>query len=840
VHETGGILHIAQVTFALLFVAAIASIVTKRIKMPLSVGLVLLGFAAGLLARLVEPGEGLLGAFAAGVRGIHLTPDLILFIFLPTLVFESAYNLDVRQVTRNLVPILTLAVPGLLLSTAIVGLLLSWLLGLELWHAMLFGALISATDPVAVISLFREVGAPKRLVTLVEGESLFNDAGAIVFFSIILGMIQGFAGTAAGVASEFIWVFVGGTGVGLLLGVAFARLIETVDNDELVEITLTTVLAYVSFIVAEHFLHVSGVMAVVAAGMTLGSYGRTKISPPVVHFMHSFWEYMAYVANAMIFLLVGVSLPGTLAGTPLGSLVGPVLIAYAVAFVARAVVVFGFVPALGALRLTERIDRGYQVTMWWGGLRGAIALALALSLLGRDGLPAGMAERILALTAGVVLLTLVVNALSIKRLVQAFGLDQETPAEKVLKAESIIDVQRQVERTLLRVRREAILLPRVVDSLIGASRAKQAELKESLAKDMTLTPDEKLRLHRISCIGIEKSHIMRLFSEGNLGEATTRDLRHDADVRVDHLRRGHHAARARERSLLVLTVRLLRAVAPLRSLLRRVELVRLAAQYESARGRFLAAREVLAQLERWRDAGVMSPEHRDILVTEYDRTRAEGEAEMDEIALQFPEYVGKVHLLVGTRLSLHTEETLYERLHRLGLLTDEIHGRLKADVAARFRALERSPIGELDIAPRALLQAVPLFSGLGDAELDHIAGLLRSRSCVSGEVLFREGDPGDTMYLIGRGVIRVWRGDGPDATPVATLTAGDFVGEMACMRPAPRTASAQTTTVASLMVLRKVELDHLVRDFPQVGAGLDRAFAERRAQLDAAVSDARG
>ena len=203
---------------------------------------------------------------------------------------------------------LVLAGPGLLLSTLVIGLVVGLTTSIPIAAALLLGAILSATDPVAVIGLFGRLGAPQRLRVLVEGESLFNDATSIVFARLLLGVVL--AGTVSDRlilqgAVDFVVMFLGGLAVGWLLGLLTGYALGKVE-DRFIEITLTTVLAYVSYLVAEEVLHVSGVMATIAAGLTIGGWGRMKISHAVRHYLENFWEYVAFVANALIFLLVGL------------------------------------------------------------------------------------------------------------------------------------------------------------------------------------------------------------------------------------------------------------------------------------------------------------------------------------------------------------------------------------------------------------------------------------------------------------------------------------------------------------------------------------------------------
>lgn len=398
----------------LLLIVSIVAIIVRRLRVPYTVALVVVGLIITFQQTLT----------------VELTPELILALFVPPLVFEAAFHIDFQLLSDNLVPILTLAIPGVLLTTLIVGLIVSAGVAIPLATALVFGALISATDPVAVVALFRALGAPKRLALLVEGESLFNDGTAIVIFGLMLtaaGIPQSTAeglevSQAAGfdlvaAIGQFLVVSIGGLGIGGLLGWIVSRLIARLD-DYLIETTLTTVLAFGAYLAAER-LHFSGVLAVVAAGIINGNIGPRGMSPTTRIVLFNFWEYLAFVANSLVFLLIGleVNIPQIAAN------IVPIAVAVGAVVVSRALAVYGLNWLIG-LR-GRKVPRAYRHVQFWGGLRGAISLALALSL------PVGLADRELlrVMAFGVVLFTLLGQGTTMQVLMRKLGLAKQSEEE---------------------------------------------------------------------------------------------------------------------------------------------------------------------------------------------------------------------------------------------------------------------------------------------------------------------------------------------------------------------------------------------------------------------------
>ena len=398
-------------TLIVLFcIATAVAIAARPLRVPYTVALVIVGLVLGQLHVVAPP---------------HLTRELLFAVFLPGLLFEAAFNIDAVVFRRMWIAVTALAIPGVIVGIAWTAfVMIAALHGFDIvpefsWGAALvFAAIVGATDPVAVTALFRQLRVPAGLTVLVEGESLFNDGTAVVFLSLILAYVSGTPTSVVKLIGEFVTVAGGGTFTGLVVGVAATQLIRRID-DPMIEIAITTIVAYGSFILAED-LHVSGVIATVVAGMVCGNYGRrVGMSDMTRVAVESFWEYLAFALNSVVFLLIGfeVSVSSLIASWR------EILIAYIAVLTARTVIVFGGRYIWRGIRRGGEAGMafGWSAVLVWGGLRGALSMVLALAL------PPGLTDRdvVVTMTAGVVLLTLLVQGLTMAPLLRRSGFHSE-------------------------------------------------------------------------------------------------------------------------------------------------------------------------------------------------------------------------------------------------------------------------------------------------------------------------------------------------------------------------------------------------------------------------------
>ncbi len=413
----------------------------KKSPFPFTVLLLIIGLILGVVNRLGFFAQYHLFDFNIEFTAIsksinfaaNMDPHMLLFIFLPILIFEASYAMDLHTFKKTSTNAVLLAVPGILMALGLTAALAMGLqyvgLGLDGWNwalALMFGSIVSATDPVAVVALLKELGASKKLGTLIEGESLLNDGTAIVLFMVFFLGITGDA-TGGSPIFEFFRVAFGGLFIGALFGFITIRWIKNVFNDALVETSLVIAMAYLTFFVAEHTFHVSGVLGLVALGLIIGGVGRSRISPQVEHFMHEFWELAGFIANCLIFLIVGIVVAERSVFNVNDFLLLGIF--YLGIHVVRAIVIATLYPIMK--RAGYGLPKKDAIIVWYGALRGAIGLALALIVAGVDDqyISKEIKDQFLFFTAGIVTLTLLINASTIKYLVNYLGLTKVSPAK---------------------------------------------------------------------------------------------------------------------------------------------------------------------------------------------------------------------------------------------------------------------------------------------------------------------------------------------------------------------------------------------------------------------------
>lgn len=512
-------MHLDLALVILFSVATAVALAARWLKVPYTVALVLTGLAIGVIQWRSAP---------------HLSKELLFAVFLPGLLFEAAFHIDAKKLWANRLTVPALAVPGVVAAIAFTAFLITPVIqGLHLesrfrlLDGLVFGGIVAATDPIAVVALFKTLGAPKRLGILIEGESLLNDGTAVVLFGAIVTVAGGTDVTVAGASLDFVRTCGIGVLVGAGLGYGGSRVIHMVD-DAMIEITVTVVLAWGSFAIAEQ-VHASGVLATVTAGLLCGNDGaRTGMSPTTKIAAITFWEYVAFALNSIVFLLIGleVELMAVLLAWK------AVLLAWFATTAARAVVIGGV--SLLLRRSRERLPRGWATVMCWGGIRGGLSMVLVLAL------PAAFAHRqfLVNTVFGVVLVSILLQGLTIGPLLRRLQLIKPTDDRvsyerargRILAARAALDELAVLGRA--RGTPKAIL-----DELRLSYEARIADAEAAIhdlrSEDHALDGEERARVVR-HLLHVEKERLLRAVQEGLTSDEAVGALVAELDARWVH------------------------------------------------------------------------------------------------------------------------------------------------------------------------------------------------------------------------------------------------------------------------------------------------------------------
>ena len=539
--QTGGIPIdlLVDVLTVFIIAAAVGLVVAKIGDFPYTIALLIAGIAASIFGVEID---------------ITLSHDLILLVLLPPLLFEGAATTDLSRLRRNLVPILSLAIVGLVVAVAILGVVGSYVFpGFSLLLALLFASMILPTDPVSVLALFEELGAPDRLSVLVEGESLINDGVGVVLFTVLLGYVGTEANGGAGAESlftvdglatmsvEILFVSGGGLAVGLTAGL-FAYAIMVNLDEHMTEIVLTIILAYGAFLLAEHYLHVSGVIATVVAGLLIGNRGaeeamsaQTKVS------VFSTWETAAFIVNTFIFLMIGVTTPinELLANAQLIALAIPLVL------IARAAVVYPITAVVNFFN-EPTVPLTYQHVMVWGGLHASIPIALVL------GLPAGtpFRDELRAMVFGVAAFSLIVQGLTMSTLLDGLDIATRSDAEELF--ELLVGRARAVDAALEAAERlhdEGDIPQEVYRDFTAEYEREKEDLQTAISSLFAENPNlryEQLLAGERRVLQRERSALMDAIRNGAVSSDVGERLLEEVALKLDYVQDGESTVARRE------------------------------------------------------------------------------------------------------------------------------------------------------------------------------------------------------------------------------------------------------------------------------------------------------
>ncbi|MDA0820924.1 MAG: cation:proton antiporter [Proteobacteria bacterium] len=805
--------ELVLVVTGLLAISMLAASLTRNSPIPYTVFLVVLGILLSSMADFV-PGLGALKEF-------QLTPDLVFFIFLPALIFESALNLDARQLLKDIAPIFILAAPALVISTAIIGLGIWLYLDLDLILALLFGALISATDPVAVVALFKELGAPARLNTLVEGESLFNDATAIVLFNILLGiaLAGSFAANDIGYAVvQFLQVFFGGIIVGSLIGFGLAEIMRRIRGSNLAIIVMSLVIAYSSFVIAEHVLHVSGVMAAMSAAVAMGAYAVSRIPPDALHSVHETWEVISLVCNSLLFLMIGLSVDLT---AMVGHIDG-IIVASLLVLIARAATVYSLVPGTIRLFSLPHVSLGERHIMWWGGLKGGLAIAIVLSI------PESLGQRqlLVELTVGVVLFTLLVNAPSIRPLIKRLGIDRLSEEEITELQRGLVDAEQSSKSVVERLTKANLL-----------TQEHAQEIAQTLSghfKSDVRHPDTGLHLRHayVEAIDLEAQELDKLYELGLIMEYTFLDLR----AQLHRQREAWMAAEFNEvtidgdsisnpfQGFERTVLRWMREHNTLAPVLARVQRARLSQAVQRDIAGILCGEAVISNLVA---ISGLRAEDVAIVVDHYQEKIKQKRVFLNQTRSDFPEFFRSLEGYLTQAAALASAGSFARRSYHHGDIGAKAFSRIDEVLRAARSKLPEIKNPDRVFGAAELIERVPLFSGLDHVVLTELADQSQTITFLTGDEVIGQNQRGNALYIIVKGSVAVSREEDDVVINIGGLVAGDFFGEAALLGDEIRTARVVATSPLTLLRLTRKNVLELAENHPGINEKLNAAYVAR-------------
>lgn len=815
----------------MLVVVSLLVPVAERFRLPHTVLLALAGMGLGFLGSWLLSLDLRLGALSdafVGLDKLEVGAESFLPLFLPPLLFTAGLNIEVRRLMDEISAVLLLAIVAVVVCIACVGGVVHYATGMDIIVCLLLGAVVSTTDPAAVIGIFRDVGAPRRLSILAEGESLLNDAVAIAAFGFFLGILvsrgepDAMPAHASGVVVVFLREFLGGLLLGFVLARAAMMLLTRLGESEAAIASVTVALCYISFVVADRYVHVSGVVSTVMAALTIAAYGPTQLHPHQWASLRRLWEQLEFWASCLIFLLASMLAANVL--VKITWLNGLAVAAVTVgAFLARGLVVFGMLPVLEKGKLVQPVDNRYKAILVWGGLRGAVTIVLAMVAAGNDRLPENVRDFVALSATLFVLVTLFVNATTLGFVMYLLGLDKLSRLELALR-----DRVLALSRANVRHQLEAVVRRR--DARGGAAMTKPAMVDqpeiEAPPPELALDFAERVKVGLVTLCTREKELYLEQFEQQLLSRRMVALLATRADRLIDGVRdkgvAGYEewlAGISRPDVGFRLALWLHRRLGVERFLTEE-----LADRFEV----LMVAQSILAELAIFNASSIadlLGGDAERELAAIIDRRQDAVDSAFKALSLQYPGYAESIRDRQLQRAAIRFETMEYNRRLSEGIISREVYDDLRERLAERRGALVKRPPLDLGLELAKMIERVPIFESLDHAAVVEVGKRLRAVVALPGEKIIRMGGPPDAMYFIAAGEVTV-----KAPTFEVALKEGDFVGEMGLVSDRPRSADVISNGYCHLLALYRRDFRALLDKRPAVRREIEAVAARRIAE----------
>ena len=794
------VISLVGVVAALFIVISLSEPLADWSRLPYTVVLALIGALIGSVGLWLV-GNGTAALLFPAVQGIFEFPiraNVFLYVLLPTLLFQVALGLNLRRMADDWVPILVMAVLAVVVATFVIGFALTPFTSLPLVACLLIGAIVSTTDPSAVVSIFRNIAAPQRLTRIVEGESLLNDAAAIALFGFFLTFVMlGVPNpTLRDALVQFPWLIFGGIALGWGMARLCLGLLTLLARFPRAQISLSVALPYVTYLVAERGLGTSGVIAVVVSGMTLNFMGPGRLAPSSWTYLREVWDVLAHWAGALIFLLAAVLIPRLMGDVRLDDLFLVGVVAGA-AIVARVIMLWGVLPLLALVKLSPRVETPYRTAILWGGLRGAVTLALALAVTENLRVTLDIKREVGILATGFTLFTLLVQGTTLRWIIRLLGLDRLAPLDRALSNQVIAVALQNVREEVAETAKNHDLTREIVRA--EAKRfGERLEAAVQRAEGEGEIPDrDRITLGLVALAGRERDMILEAFREQLISARLAEKMLSDADRLIERTRAGGRDAYRATGRISMAQGRGYRAAIWLHN---RLHLSGPLAEMTADRFEILLnQRLILRDLHGYIDTKIRRIHGRrvaDLLQELLRRREDETQSALEGLRLQYPGYAEEMERRFLRRTSLRLEEREYDILFADGLIGRELHTTLKQELAAKRRAAEARPTLDLAVQKTELVRRFPLFAEMDEPTRARLAAALKARYVQPGEVLMRKGDTPREVCFIASGAVEV-----ETAGQKHKLGRGEMFGQLSLLSRQTRRTQITAISHSTLLVL---------------------------------------
>ncbi|WP_226627393.1 cation:proton antiporter [Alloyangia pacifica] len=801
---------VTAVIASLFLVIAAAEPLAARLRLPYSAILALLGTFIGAAAIFFLRTDitDALNPVAAAIINFPIKSNVFLYVFLPTLLFQATLGMNLRRMLDDWVPILVLAIVAVVAATLFVGLALSWTSSLPIMACFLVGAIVSTTDPSAVVGIFRSIAAPRRLVRIIEGESLLNDAAAIALFGLFMGFVmEGVPNpTPLGALAQFPMLLGGGALAGWLVAQGAIGAMALLERYEKAQLSVSIALPYLAYIGSEQVFGASGVIAVVVSGLTLNLVGPGKIPPTAWANLKDVWDILAHWAGALIFILAALLIPRLLEDVHFGDFL-LILVVVAAAIAARGAILSGLLPILRLLRLSPKIERPYRIAILWGGLRGALTLALALAVTESFRVPIEVKRLVGILATGFTLWTLLVQGTTLTWVIRKLGLDKLAPLDQAL-SNQVVAVALQTVREQVSTTTDTYGLDREIVRSEAKRFGKRLDTAVKAAEEGDEILDrDRVTLGLIALAGAERDATTARIRERTLSLRLAQRALSDCDRLIEGARSDGRTGyqRAARASLgygptfraALLAHNRLHVSGPLgRMTADRFDLL-------------LSQRQILRDLEGFIDGRIRRIHGRrvaELLRELLSRRREAAETALEGLRLQYPGYAEKLERRFIRRTALRLEEGEYDTMYDDGLIGAELYTALKQDLSRRRAMAEERPPLDLSVQRAQLVRQFPLFADLEEKEIRPLARALRTRYAAPGDIIIRRDSTARSVWFIASGAVEQQVGG-----QSFRLGRGEMCGQLALLMPKRRRSEVRAIAPSTLLRLDESRFKRLLK-----------------------------